>query len=510
MDIKGIIVERTHTYDYIIKSQQYASNLNINSDIFTPYKIIYPKNDRDIFEVIKYAKKNNIAIAVRTGGHQYIGMSSTSGLNIQLDLSQTYKDFDVSQLYKKKLITCGISLKLEELVSKFKEYKCFTPHGGCADVCLGGHVSSGGKLFVRMFGSLGDQISSFKLITATSNKKLYITKKTNPELFYAVLGGSPGNFGIITSITFKVYMDEDYPYSSGISKSYLYNKEHFKKLLDLMLKYNCDKTLPKNFGFLITTTSTFLINKYVQLILLDVRWYAKNKEESELRHKYYYEILATAGIGLSLNLDTKDFLTLDKDKYVPLSILSEFDVDLKKNREISAIGNNDIISSKRLELHTNESNKLISRNFSDIFMKKINSYKGEVPFVMQIMLASKHNSTYYRNKNNGTSYSHRDDNLVISILTPTIDIENEKYCQNYLQETHNLLIGKKKSFAKKDLRDISFPYSNNNKSKEYNLDKMKNMYYDSNSKYKKLLKIKKKYDPDKIFSPNTFCIGGIK
>jgi hypothetical protein len=108
-------------------------------------------------------------------------MSSTSGKNIQIDLSQTYKNFDISKLHTKKLITLG------ELIKKLEEYKCFVPHGGCAGVHLGGHVQTGGKLFIRMFGILGDHIRAFTIITADM-KKRYITKKTNPDLFYAVLG----------------------------------------------------------------------------------------------------------------------------------------------------------------------------------------------------------------------------------------------------------------------------------------------------------------------------------
>eukprot|EP01035_Chromulina_nebulosa_P003667 gene3667-5007_t len=75
--------------DYDIHRYQYAYSSNLDGSI-SPAMIFYAKNEEDIKKVIRYAKEKNIAIAVRTGGHQYSGASSTCGNNIQLDLSNSF------------------------------------------------------------------------------------------------------------------------------------------------------------------------------------------------------------------------------------------------------------------------------------------------------------------------------------------------------------------------------------------------------------------------------------
>ena len=38
-----------------------------------PNTIIYPKYVEEILNIVDFAKKNKIGVAVRTGGHQYTG-----------------------------------------------------------------------------------------------------------------------------------------------------------------------------------------------------------------------------------------------------------------------------------------------------------------------------------------------------------------------------------------------------------------------------------------------------
>ncbi len=105
------------------------------------------------------------------------------------------------------------------------------PHGTCGTVHLGGHVQTGGYgTTYRAFGLLGEHVVSFILFTADGARRT-ITQQSNPELFFAVLGGIPGNFGILTRVTLRVHLDRDHPHARELFVTYLYRKDHLAALL---------------------------------------------------------------------------------------------------------------------------------------------------------------------------------------------------------------------------------------------------------------------------------------
>src|SRR5262245_45973700 len=94
----GKVVRRGDA-DYQASVNQYATtSVKDDKNVMAPRAIIYCANVDDVQLAVKYARERDIAIAVRTGGHQYSGMSSTSGDNIQLDVSRAFRDVDLDGL----------------------------------------------------------------------------------------------------------------------------------------------------------------------------------------------------------------------------------------------------------------------------------------------------------------------------------------------------------------------------------------------------------------------------
>jgi FAD/FMN-containing dehydrogenase len=143
-----------------------------------------------------------------------------------------------------------------------KEHQ-FVPHGECTWVRLGGHIQTGGysPCFSRAFGFLCDHITECTIYMAPKEvgeepQKVIVTKPTeekkgdkNFDLWWAILGGSPGNFGIITEIKIKGIKDADHPHVHAMTIACHYTKKTFQHFMEIMAEYNDDDNLPADFTF---------------------------------------------------------------------------------------------------------------------------------------------------------------------------------------------------------------------------------------------------------------------
>lgn len=209
--------------DYEFKRYQYATTSQPRKWM-SPAAIIYPKHpeaDRDVETAIRFARENNLGIAVRTGGHAYSGTSSTSDKNIQLDLSEAYTDWGDYDT-ETGLLRVGISHSLLEFNTKLKDKGLFMPTGQCYDVHVGGHAQTGGYgQLSRAFGLFSDHIVSFEIFLADGTKRTIAVDSPDQEdkdLFFAVLGGGPGNYGIVTHITLRPLKDSDHKYARALKQ----------------------------------------------------------------------------------------------------------------------------------------------------------------------------------------------------------------------------------------------------------------------------------------------------
>ena len=68
---------RREDSEYKANAYQYAKS---SHDGMAPSVIVYPEGLQDILNIVDYAKRQRLGVAVRTGGHQYSGRFNFSSL----------------------------------------------------------------------------------------------------------------------------------------------------------------------------------------------------------------------------------------------------------------------------------------------------------------------------------------------------------------------------------------------------------------------------------------------
>ncbi|MBL8309992.1 MAG: FAD-binding oxidoreductase [Burkholderiales bacterium] len=165
-----------------------------------PQIIVYCVNENDIISCIQYAQQTGMWVAVRSGGHSTAGYSVNDGMVIDVSgLNSMFLDSPNALVY------AGGGTNWDTFNGFMGNTGWHVPTGACGGVCVAGFVQGGGYGYTsRAYGIQSDCVASFRVILADGTIVYATADNEFSDLFWALRGGTGGNFGIVTQVAYNL------------------------------------------------------------------------------------------------------------------------------------------------------------------------------------------------------------------------------------------------------------------------------------------------------------------
>ncbi len=165
-----------------------------------PALVVRPTGVADVISAVRFAREQELIVAVRSGGHSIPG-HSTCDAGILIDLSRMR---GVRADPERRTARANGGALLAELDHEAQAFGLACPvgvvsHTGVAGLTLGGGM---GRLH-RRFGLTIDNLRSVDVVTA-DGRLVHASEDEHADLFWGLRGAGP-NFGIATSLEFHLH-----------------------------------------------------------------------------------------------------------------------------------------------------------------------------------------------------------------------------------------------------------------------------------------------------------------
>jgi FAD/FMN-containing dehydrogenase len=166
-------------------------------DHIRPAAVASVASAHDVAHCLDFAQRFDLPVAIRSGGHSYLGASTGHGLVVDVRPLSSISVGDGKA-------TIGAGAALVDVYAGLAAQGVAIPAGSCPSVGLSGLALGGGVgVVTRQYGLTCDRIVGARIVTA-SGETLTVDADHHPDLYWALRGGG-GSFGVVTDLTLTTH-----------------------------------------------------------------------------------------------------------------------------------------------------------------------------------------------------------------------------------------------------------------------------------------------------------------
>jgi FAD/FMN-containing dehydrogenase len=413
-----------------------------------PALITRSLNAEDVSQAVLFARKNQLTIAVKGGGHNSAGNAvCDNGMMIDLSLMQAVQVDAGSQTAR---VEGGCLLgPVDEATQKhgLAVSAGIISHTGAGGLTLGG----GFGWISRKYGLTIDNLLSMEVVTA-EGKIVTASATENEDLFWAMRGGG-GNFGIVTTFEFQAANIGTEVFTGPLIKRFEDAEEYFRFYRDYVRTMPDEMTIWSVLRY--APPLPFIQEEYhgKLVLLIPFVWLGDQAEGEELL-KPLRDMGKNIGDGSGMKPWT--------------GWQSAFDGLVEH-------GARNYWKSHHL------------KNLSDECIGKIVSYAASLPHSESEVFIPHMEGAPSRVDPESTAFPHRNTPFLLNIHTRWRDVADDDRCLEWAREFH----------------DATRPYSQGvyvNLLSEEGKDRVREAY--TAEVWDRLVRVKKTWDPENIFRMN--------
>jgi FAD/FMN-containing dehydrogenase len=171
----------------------------------SPAVVVFAKETADVVNALAWARQNGLPVRARSGRHALEGWNAVDD-GMVIDVSELKSvTIDAAE----RTATVGAGLNQMEAVKALGAAGFAAPTGTEGSVGLVGATLGGGfGLLTRNYGMASDNLLAAEIVIAPAGggaEVVVADSQHNANLLWALRGAGNGNFGVVTSLTYRIY-----------------------------------------------------------------------------------------------------------------------------------------------------------------------------------------------------------------------------------------------------------------------------------------------------------------